>query len=567
MKKTEWQIGKAGGEGILVLFAFLVLLLLVLAVQLAHTPSYPVKFDQAQVLLLATGALADGRLPQHGILNSLRAYNPPFFVWLFIPAMAMTREPSAVLVLPGLCLHLASVLVLFHLGRRYVGPKGGLAAAAVYALSPQGLYFGHSSWAQGVTPSLYILLLSCLFPWLVEGRGWYAAVAIPLAAWIAGVHWGGALAIGTVALLPLLLRGRLRLGPVFFGVLISILIWAPYIEFERGRSFADLRALLQGPVRVPPPHELTTLCTERPTEEKPESGPGGGAGPKERIRSTSPWAYRALRAAAGMVSAVGINFHWAPLGPDLRQGTWGQMATFVVQTWLFLVGMVILLGRVRKGVSSCKAEALILLAFLVPALLQNLSPHTTLGRPDAAWLFFGPQALILSYAVASPGGIPWRMARGAAAVLLLAVLLMSSYGELEVASRSLKAPVHPQRQLVSWIARDAAAEGKGRVSIRYDLLRDRPDWCWIVSYSLVDRAYRVGAEFDYLLGLHGIENTEKAADGWARDPDYVVLFREGLRRYDRGLGMCRVEELGPYAILKVLRAAGCLEGRKGGPVS
>jgi len=106
--------------------SLLLLLFLVLAVQLAHIPSCSVKFDQAQVLLLATGALADGRVPQHGILNSLRAYNPPFFVWLYIPAMAITREPPVVLILPGLCLHLASMLALFHLGRRYVGPKGGL---------------------------------------------------------------------------------------------------------------------------------------------------------------------------------------------------------------------------------------------------------------------------------------------------------------------------------------------------------------------------------------------------------------------------------------------------------
>ncbi|MGQ9652435.1 MAG: glycosyltransferase family 39 protein, partial [Thermodesulfobacteriota bacterium] len=304
LRALACKFGWAGRGKVLVLFAFLVLLFLALAVPLAQIPSYPVKFDQAQVLSLARGALTDGLVPVHGILNSLKAYNPPFFVWLYILPMAMTEDPSMQLVLRALVLHAASMVILFLLGERYIGPRAGLAAAAVYAFSPQGLYFG-------------------------------------------------------------------------------------------------------------------------------------------------------------------------------------------------------------------------------------------------------PQALIVSHAVGSPGGIPWRNARVGAAFLLFLVLLVNSYGELAGVARSLKAPLHPQRQVVSWIARDAAAGGKDRVSIRYDFLRDRPEWCWIVPYSLVDRAYKVGAEFDYLLGLHGIENSEKTADGRTTDPSYIVVFREGLRRYEDGAWRYELAKFGPYAVLKV----------------
>ncbi len=531
--------------------AFLFILLLALALQVAQIPSYPLKFDQAQVLSLARGVFTQGVFPLHGILNSLRAYNPPFFVWLYVLPMAVTEEPSVILVLPALVLHAASMVILFLLGERYVGPRGGLAAAAIYGFSPQGLYFGHSSWAQGLLPSFYLLLLYCLARWLLEGKGWHAASALFLAAWATGIHWAGALTLGVVVVLPFVLRGRPKWAPVLVGAALSVLVWAPYLGFEKQRSFSDLRALLEGPVGTPEAHELTGLCVGAKGSQGEQEASGRPGSFKDTLRARWPWAYRVGRGAGGIVAAAGVNFHWAPLSARPWAGTWREVTGFALATCLFLTGLVMLLRGVARGIGSHRPEAFILLGFVVPAVLQNLSPHTTLARPDGAWLFFGPQALIVSHSISSPRGIPWRAARIGAAVALSVLLFINSYGDLRGLLGSLKAPPHPQRQLVSWIARDAAMEGTQRVSVRYDFLRERPQWCWIVPYSLLDPSYRVGAEFDYLLGLHGIENCEKAPDGWARDPGYIVLFREGLKRYNEWPWRCEVAEFGPYAVLKV----------------
>lgn len=551
MRASEGDLGGAGGERRLVFFSFILLLFLALAVNVAKIPSYPVKFDQAQVLYLTRGAFTDVGFPTHGILNSLKAYNPPFFVWLYIFPMAVTDDPSQVLILPAVVLHAASMVILFSLGRRYIGPKAGLVAAAVYALTPQGLYFGHSSWAQGLLPSFYLLFLFCVSRWLLEGKGWYAAPTLFLAAWTTGIHWAGALTLGVLIILSLCLRGVPKVTPVLVGAVLSLLIWAPYLGFEKGRSFSDLRALLEGPVKTAEAHEVTRLCVDAKGLAGAEGTSGETRHFKETLRARWPWAYRAARVAGGIIAAMGANFHWAPLSPKPWVGTWREVAGFAVVACLFLTGLIMLSRSVARGIGLHKPEAFILLSFLIPAVLQNLSQHTTLGRPDAAWLFFGPQALTVSYAMSSPRGIPWRKARIAATVLLLLVLFTNSYRELAGVVTALKAPPHPQRQVVSWIARDAATEGRDRVSIRYDFLRERPDWCWIVPYGLVDRAYKVGAEFDYLLGLHGIENSEKAADGWAKDPRYIVVFREGLKHYKEWPWRYKLVEFGTYAVLKV----------------
>ena len=115
--------------------------------------------------------------------------------------------------------------------------------------------------------------------------------------------------------------------------------------------------------------------------------------------------------------------------------------------------------------------------------------------------------------------------------------------------------VNPQRQMVGWIANDLQSQGIRETSIRYDFLIDMPEWCWIVTYAPLDSHYYIGTEHDYLLlTRHNILNTAKAMDGWAENPDYIVLFEEGMDRYmerDR----YQVVEFDPYIVLKVLENA------------
>ena len=155
------------------------LVVLALAVQLPNVLVYGVGYDPAQVLYLAWDFIDEGIFPVHGILNSLGAYNPPFFVWLYLLPMMLTRDHGWVLTLPALSLHILAILILYRLGRRYFNPGLGLAAAALYAFSPLGLYFGNSSWAQGLLSPLYVLMVLFMSEWLLECKSWYVALLLP----------------------------------------------------------------------------------------------------------------------------------------------------------------------------------------------------------------------------------------------------------------------------------------------------------------------------------------------------------------------------------------------------
>ena len=205
--------------------------LLAIFVQLSFVPNHILKFDSSQVLYAANKLALNGDFPVYGILNSRRALNPPFFVWLYLVPIMLVKDPSWVLILPALTLHVIALILLYCLGRRHFGLKVGLAAAVLYGFSTRGLYLGHASWAQAFLSPLYVLVMFSLFQWLQEGKARHLALLLPLAAWTTGVHWGGALTLGVLLLLPLLCSSpRFQTSPILAGGLIALALWIPYLR-------------------------------------------------------------------------------------------------------------------------------------------------------------------------------------------------------------------------------------------------------------------------------------------------------------------------------------------------
>jgi 4-amino-4-deoxy-L-arabinose transferase-like glycosyltransferase len=548
-----WGAMKLGGRHCLTRERLLIAGVIVLAVivQLSYMRGYPVRFEQSQVLYLTWDFLTKGIFPVHGILNSLQAYNPPFFAWLYLVPIMLSRDPSWVLILPAIFLYVLSILLLYNLGRRYFGWKIGLFAAILYAFSTRGLYFGHASWAQGLLPHFYVLIMFCSFQWIVEGKSWYVVLLLPLAAWVTGHHWGGALTFGVMLIMGWLLRAKVRLISVIVGGLIALALWAPFLKFEQDRKFVDLLVFVKGRLSVPQPGEITPFCGEEKSSE--ETGLINRS--KVQLRSDWPAVYVVARALSSLIATFCINFHWAPYKIlQSFSATSQQQAFFVVETIFFLVGLGGLLYKLCIRKAATQPEYLLIFCFVLPACLQNLTPYPTLSRPDISYLYYGPQVLIVAYVWAILQWVKKKALRNLLIVGLVMLMTLASHNVYKRLSISLNGRVHPQRQMVDWIAEDLRGQDRQRTSIRYDFLRDKPRWCWIVSYSALKDTYYIGAQHDYLLyTLYGIENTERTPDGWALNPDYIILVRKGLHRYEKDLAKYQKMKFGKFAVLKVLK--------------
>ncbi|MBN2503052.1 MAG: hypothetical protein JXB38_19890 [Anaerolineales bacterium] len=525
-------------------------------VHLAGIPSYEVDFDKAQGFYLGLDFVKHGIFPIHGIMNSQGAFNPPFFVWLYLPGMALTLNPAWFQIIPALALHLIAMLLLYRIGKRYFDIPMGVVAVYFYAFSRWGFYFGHTSWAQGLLPPVFVIMLFSFFEWIEGKKPWHLTGLLVIAAFIPGVHWGGIVLFGVVVLLALIYRPPVKLAPLLVGVVLAGVMWLPFLKFETTRDFIDLQVLLTGELPTVDPGTLSALCV---TESVADTG-GGGLQDQvsDYLQAHAPFLYpiveRGFWFVVGMVRSLESNFYWS-----LTRGASTSIfrrGLYFVEVAAFAWGLGVLLYRLYKR-QSTRPEQLLLLGYLLPAALQNVTPHHTSFRPSISWMFYGAQMLVIAYGLTVPKWTKQKYVRWALLAGLLALLVQGTGQLVNTTQRFATAEYpNPQRAVWDWIAADLEAQGKTAAAMRYDHLHTYPEDCWIVANgSLVnyDRYY-VGVEHDYLLeSLYGIHNTAKTPDGQVEKPDYILIYSRSLPQYEPLDSQYIVVTFDKYSILKPMQ--------------
>ncbi len=466
-------------------------------------PSSSAFHDEAQVLYLVKQSIAAGTFPVRGIVNSQSLYNPPFFVWYYyIPAL-FTSDPGIIFIPVSVTAQIATMLLLYLIGRDYFHPMMGLAAATLYAFSPLGIEFGRMGWAYALTAPLYVAIVFCLFRWLISRQTFYIIPLIVLCGWITGVHLAGALTFFVVGGAALVWRTLPPLRPTLIGIGLLVLLWAPFLVFQQSRGFIDIIGLVQPPKDIPTPPELSPLCPPDWNASMPNSSLTKGL----TISSFG----------TSMLAATYSNyFVHAPLTPYER---------IIVLLFLLTFGfaLFILLRRTLRHTAT-PAEQLLLFVYAVPLVLQNLTSFNTSARPDITSTWLGVQMLLIGYALT----VPQRMhSRPMQIAVVLGLALMVGYQSYQ-AGRNLQAWVRGdlydmRQEVADVIAADATARGLRQVAIRYDTLRASIYGCWMVTMGTIVETGYVGAEFDYYLQyMHHLPNTARTLDGWVDTPDYIV---------------------------------------------
>jgi 4-amino-4-deoxy-L-arabinose transferase-like glycosyltransferase len=134
----------------------------------------------------------------------------------------------------------AAVIGVLWLGCRWFGPPAGLVAALLFATSPWAIFAARHIWQPDLLPPLAVLLLVALDLGVIERRVWWAAAALPIAAFGVLVHPAFALiAPLAVASVVVLVTWR-RIIPLAAGGAVSALIVAPFALHEFQTRWVDL---------------------------------------------------------------------------------------------------------------------------------------------------------------------------------------------------------------------------------------------------------------------------------------------------------------------------------------
>jgi hypothetical protein len=608
--------------------------------------------DLVTVIRAAHAFVSTGRLPEHADVGSYGSFNTPGPAWLMLPSTLLFHDPRLSEYVGAALLHFVTLLSVFLLGRKYFGTWCGCLAVVLYGLSAQGLWWAGSLWTFG-SPDMFILLAYLASEWVTRRDGRFLAAAV--GAYALGMYVDLALA-PAIAILPviwLVYRPPVTIKPLLAAGAILLIIWLPYLRFEAGRNFADLRSqfLLQNilpskasrswcdPTRklsawpvnasatavsaqpaTPTGHPLVQAT---PSSESRLTRLGNGLESKFRDRLLGNFLVTRLSARdtvgtalllSVLVSLVLLCVPGATRrsqSSDQAQVTQGGSHTkprlmsrvaagsvvLAIGTW-FVLRQLVFTGQLPSVVRG--AVAILLLAGvglifssftdITDRLLKRGGVHIQsqeqARRRRLVVIALGVPWLVL-FAVAEPGdptrflwllplqvlvlaafctvilprlGVP-RPAVWLAQGLLVFIFLWNAFLIDRVdAWRTDGWSGHDAAEVraIDYVAADLHRQGRDRASIGYQVFI----YPFMVDYHTVNSNYKVGTQFDVLFQYkHGIENTDRCAEGVSPDDDYRIVQTRPLNQQDPPINYFKVSEnrfklvrqIGTYRIFKATR--------------
>lgn len=549
---TRFRIGGAG---------LLLVLIWALSLPAKLSAAHNMVWDIDLVPVVARGLefYAGGPFPAYGTLSSVAAFNMPMLIWLHLPVLALVRDPFWAMLLTLLAFNALATWAVYRLGRALFSVPVGLAAALLFTFGETGISSSYTAWAQLLLPGFFALLLLSLWRWR-QGWSWGLAWAGILATAAFMTHFSAVLLYPLLLGFALLARPRWALRPLIVGALVCGLLLAPYLIFQAGRDFADLRAFItrdtlvdadvmaryQPGARPAAPH----ADAPAPSADAPPTNPANA--PDAAQESRLERGLRFLLRVPGWL-LQGAELPLLASAPGLAGSPLSLLADALFLLWrvLFwgagLAALIAVLRGWRAGqrlpgllVDQASGRALLLLSFCLgmTALLIVLR-----ATPDTQPTYYAglltPGLLLLAWGLVA--GLERLLGQGRARWALLALLMTAAL--LHSIDRVQRVAQHDDdvySRYNVWLYRhvDAAARfiaadwaGEGGPRVAYDFFPEADNFWWVQAWHSVDPLYGIGMSYDaLLLYRYGVPNAAPSASGDIEDWDYRVTYTRSLER-------------------------------------
>jgi hypothetical protein len=550
-------------------------------------------WDMDFVPVIANGLrwLEGGAFPAYGTLSSVAAYNMPFLVWLHLPALWLTRDPYATMLLTLLAWNALGTAYAYWAGKNLLDERVGLIAAALFTFSEVGVSGSYTAWAQLLLPTFYLLVWVHVERWRNTERGRHLALAGIFATAAMMTHFSAVLLYGALLLFALITRARWQWRWFMGGSAVCLALVAPYLAFQVERDFVDLRAFLTRQSTIPREvmAQFEQYSYNAPPSTPAEPAPLSAAPTLTNLNGTPEPPSRELRALYFVLSIPEQTLQGFLL---FAQTSYGLFNTVLV----LLFGSALALGVYRLGqqrwhyptlterLSRSDGGRALLLAGFCGVLIVGLI--VTRASPSAQATYYlglvGLQMVLVAYGLVLLVDV--NLARHAAplptdqintttpalrkqgwGVRFVLVLIVLTYCFAQGAERIGRRIQHDDSAYTVqnvWLYRHIAATTDYLAAqwganptpprIAYDLLPDLPMFWWIPAWHTVDPLYRLGAPYDFLLYVRqGIVNANQDPIGSIDQPDFIVTYTISLARYD--LTQYRQRQFGTIVVLQPLR--------------
>jgi len=227
----------------LVVILIISLIGLILALQgwRSRFPGFDLVLDIDNAHALVSG----DKIPDRGVLVSYASHSPPGTAWLMAPGVLLFKDPRLFDYVGAGALYIATLVGIFLLARLCFGNGCALLAVVLFGLSEFGLNQASSLWHKHPLSFFYVWTVYWTIQWVRKRDARYLAAAVVM--WAAGMYafMEVAPAVFVFPVAWYLYRPPLRVLPIVVSGILSLAIWYPYLRFEQGRGFADVKSQVQ----------------------------------------------------------------------------------------------------------------------------------------------------------------------------------------------------------------------------------------------------------------------------------------------------------------------------------
>ena len=522
------------------------------AVKLSLSYAIIFDYDIVPVVQLGWNWLHGGAFPVYGTLSSVAAYNMPGLVWLHLPALIAVDSPYLAIILTLLWVNMLGTFTVFALGKEVANVRVGMCAALIFAFSEASFSATTIAWAQLLLPSMFALVLLCLFRWRRTMHGAWMMAAGIVSVFAFMTHFSAILLFPICFLFWFVMHTKLHWRWLLATAMGAAILLAPYMMFQVGRDFRDVRAFLSRDIQIDKTTlqavqvEVVRLGQSVDSEPLPTNEPQQEQSLIEAPPTPTRTFTDRLADYIGRLPSEGayVSFRLSQFSAQFNPSTppffpVHHVLSFIAQIgWLTalvvaLVGTIrvfrkqrwrtIWQGRAGKTLLLVGAPIVYVLMLLVLRVFPTEQPSYLTGLN--AWVLVG-----------SVIGLEWLLTRcipqkRIVTVLLLGVVMISAlFGSLTYTQRRAESknlfPAAWYYTTLKQVAATIAKNTDGKtVTVAYDLWAQQQGFWWLPAWNTVDASYRSGMALDFiLLAEYGITNTNTNAYGLTENADFVVRF-------------------------------------------
>lgn len=201
--------------------------------------------DEGRDALIVKRMIVDHKFTLLGPIASVAPFHlGPIYYYLMLPFLWIFRlnpvGPAIMVALFGV----ATVFLIYLIGKKFFNLRVGLMASFLYAISPLVIIHSRSSWNPNVVPFFSLLIIYFLKIGEEKRDSWWLGVVGFLLGICLQLHYICIFLIGiTVAYFLLFMPQREKILSYFYLLGGFILGWSPFLAFEFRHNFVNLKNL------------------------------------------------------------------------------------------------------------------------------------------------------------------------------------------------------------------------------------------------------------------------------------------------------------------------------------